>query len=155
MNMSNDHHDIPDLFGLDRFLEAQQSVYRNVVMELSAGEKRTHWMWFIFPQLHGLGSSLTSRYYAIKSLQEARAYLEHPILGPRLFECTALVQAHAERTPREIFGFPDDMKFLSSMTLFELADNRRTEFAQAIDTFYQSRRDVRTLELALKTSRPL
>ena len=105
-------------FDLDRFVAAQDPVFADVQDELRAGRKRTHWMWFVFPQIEGLGSSPTARRYAIASLEEAKAYLEHPILGPRLNDCTELVLQVDGRTARQIFGQPDDMKFRSSMTLF-------------------------------------
>ena len=106
---------------LDRFLTAQAPVYAAVLRELGAGAKRSHWMWFIFPQIAGLGLSAPSRHFAIASLDEARAYLRHPILGSRLRECTALAMRAADRSAREIFGTPDDMKFRSCMTLFAAA----------------------------------
>lgn len=110
-----------DPHGLGRFVEAQEPVYTHVRTELEAGCKRTHWMWFVFPQLRGLGASPTSRRFAIASLAEARAYLEHPLLGPRLLECTRLVNAVEGRTLTEIFGSPDDLKFRSCVTLFAAA----------------------------------
>ena len=106
---------------LNRFLTAQAPVYDQVVRELSAGTKRSHWMWFIFPQIAGLGLSATSRHFAIASLDEARAYLRHPILGPRLLECTDLVNRIEDRSAHQIFGTPDDTKFRSCMTLFARA----------------------------------
>src|SRR5579859_4766799 len=102
---------------LDRFVTAQASVIAEVRAELKAGRKKSHWMWFIFPQLRGLGHSAMSRHYGIESLAEARAYLAHPLLGPRLRECTMLAIAHAASTAYEIFGSPDDLKFRSCMTL--------------------------------------
>ena len=110
-----------DPFGLQRFLDAQASVYDTVREELRAGRKRSHWMWFIFPQIHGLGHSATARHYAITSLDEAQAYLAHPVLGSRLRECSGVVAARAEISVDVIFGYPDDMKFRSSMTLFAQA----------------------------------
>src|SRR3954451_18865691 len=107
-----------DSFSLARFIEAQESVYPAVLGELREGRKRTHWMWFVFPQIQGLGRSSTAQNYAISSIDEARAYLQHPVLGARLRECTQLVNAIEDRTVLEIFGSPDDLKFHSSMTLF-------------------------------------
>ncbi len=107
-----------DPFRLQRFVAAQQPVYATVVAELRAGRKRTHWMWFVFPQLEGLGHSAMAQRYAISSLDEAVAYLAHPILGPRLRECAAIVAGIADRSIEDIFGHPDDLKFRSSMTLF-------------------------------------
>jgi uncharacterized protein (DUF1810 family) len=105
-------------YDLERFVTAQQEVYASVLAELAAGRKRSHWMWFIFPQLAGLGSSPTARHYAIRSLAEARAYLAHPLLGARLRECTALVNGLEGTNAEALFGYPDYLKFRSSMTLF-------------------------------------
>ena len=107
-----------DQYDLQRFVDAQAPVYERVLAELRGGSKRSHWMWFIFPQLTGLGHSDMARRYAISSLEEAKAYLVHPVLGPRLHECTTLVNAVQGKSIEEIFGYPDDMKFRSSMTLF-------------------------------------
>ncbi|HYZ16825.1 MAG TPA: DUF1810 domain-containing protein [Candidatus Acidoferrum sp.] len=113
-----------DPFDLQRFLTAQAPVYDTVLGELRAGRKRTHWMWFIFPQLRGLGHSPTAQLYGIASLDEARAYLAHPILGPRLAECAEIVaEADAKSSLRDMLGTPDDLKFCSSMTLFSIAAN--------------------------------
>ncbi|HZW13203.1 MAG TPA: DUF1810 domain-containing protein [Noviherbaspirillum sp.] len=106
-----------DQYHLDRFLDAQAKVYETVLEELRAGQKCSHWIWFIFPQIQGLGRSTTAQYYALTSLDEARAYLSHPILGPRLRECSQLVAATV-RSVDDIFGYPDNLKFCSSMTLF-------------------------------------
>lgn len=132
---------------LNRFLEAQERIYASVVSELGAGRKRTHWMWFIFPQIDGLGTSETARRYAIKHLEEARAYLFHPVLGPRLLECTRLVNAIKGRTAREILGIPDDMKFRSSMTLFELVAGQPSDFTEALEKYFAGERDEATLRL--------
>ncbi len=141
----NDPHD------LGRFLEAQARVYRQVHAELTAGRKESHWMWFIFPQLAGLGSSATARHYAIGSLAEARAYLAHPVLGARLRECTRLVLAVEGRTLAEIFADPDDLKFRSSMTLFaRAADGSRPEdrvFAAALGRYFAGEPDPRSVRL--------
>src|SRR5215813_7094342 len=107
-----------DPFDLQRFVTAQAPLYERVCAELRAGRKRSHWMWFIFPQIQGLGSSAMAQRYAITSLAEAAAYLDHPVLGPRLRECTGLVNAVDGRSAHEIFGSPDDMKFHSAITLF-------------------------------------
>jgi len=111
-----------DSFSLRRFVAAQEPVYESVLAELRAGRKRGHWMWFIFPQLAGLGRSETARHFGIRSLEEARAYLAHPVLGPRLSECTALVAGAPAKNASVIFPYPDDLKFHSSMTLFAQAD---------------------------------
>src|SRR6188474_2984892 len=107
-----------DPYGLDRFVTAQDPVFEQVRAELRAGRKRTHWMWFVFPQMQGLGHSPMAQKYAIVSREEASAYLEHPVLGPRLRECTKLVNRVEGRTLNQIFGYPDDLKFRSSMSLF-------------------------------------
>src|SRR5262245_48749280 len=109
---------MPAQFNLQRFLNAQDGVYSSVVAELTAGRKRSHWMWFIFPQIRGLGQSETARYFAIASREEAVAYREHPTLGSRLRKCTQLVNNIVNRSIGEILGYPDDLKFRSSMTLF-------------------------------------
>ncbi|HEY2590917.1 MAG TPA: DUF1810 domain-containing protein [Steroidobacteraceae bacterium] len=137
-----------DLHGLERFVEAQEPVYTHVRAELEAGRKRTHWMWFVFPQLRGLGASPTSRRFAIASLAEAHAYLEHPLLGPRLLECTRLVNAVEGRTLTEIFGSPDDLKFRSCMTLFAAAGgSERALFDAALRKYCGGVSDERTLAL--------
>ena len=110
-----------DPFNLERFVTAQAPVFNTALTELKAGRKRSHWMWFIFPQLRGLGHSSTAHFYGIGSLDEARAYLEHPLLGPRLTLCTETVLASNVTSVHELFGSPDDLKFCSSMTLFALA----------------------------------
>jgi len=115
--------------------------------ELKAGRKLTHWMWFVFPQLAGLGFSERAQFYGIASLEEARAYLAHRVLGPRLLECTGLVNAVEGRTAHDIFGSPDDMKFRSSMTLFSLADPDEPAFGAALERYFQGGKDRRTLDL--------
>lgn len=124
-----------DPHNLYRFVEAQDRVFERVLSELKSGFKRSHWMWFIFPQIRGLGSSPTAQIYAISSLDEAKAYLQHPVLGARLRECVRLVNAVAGRTCHEIFGSPDDLKFHSSMTLFALADPEEPLFAAALQKY--------------------
>lgn len=136
-----------DPFDLNRFLQAQESVYAAALAELRAGRKTSHWMWFVFPQFDGLGRSQTARFFAVKSLAEARAFLAHPVLGKRLRECTAAVLGVAGRTASEIFGYPDDLKFCSSMTLFERAEPDCDLFSEALDRFFEGRRDRLTLEL--------
>jgi uncharacterized protein (DUF1810 family) len=135
-----------DPFDLQRFVDAQASVYQQVLAELRLGQKRSHWMWFIFPQFAGLGFSPMARRFAIASREEAVAYLGHGVLGSRLRECTALVNAVKGRTLIEIFGSPDDLKFASSMTLFG-AVSSDPEFAAAIMKFCGGRPDQKTLEL--------
>ena len=131
---------------LQRFVEAQASVYEEVLSELRAGRKRSHWIWFIFPQIAGLGYSPTAQYYAIRSLSEAQAYLQHPILGQRLRECTQIVNQIAGSTIHEIFGSPDDLKFRSSMTLFTKATNDNEPFVAALQKYFEGKPDPRTLE---------
>ena len=137
--MSDPHH-------LQRFVEAQDGVYANVRVELAAGRKRSHWMWFIFPQVAGLGFSAMAQRFAIESRAEAVAYLAHDVLGPRLIECTRLVMAASERTIGDILGSPDDMKFRSSMTLFD-AVSKQEIFAKTIATFYPAGKDSATIEI--------
>ena len=121
-----------DPYDLNRFIDAQPPVYETVVAELKSGRKRTHWMWFIFPQLAGLGRSPMAQRYAIASLAEAAAYLEHPVLGARLRECAQLVLEIENRTLHEIFGSPADLKFRSSMSLFAEAADDNAVFAAAL-----------------------
>ena len=135
-----------DSFDLRRFVDAQAPVYPRVLSELRQGRKQSHWMWFIFPQLAGLGHSAMAQLYALSSREEALAYLGHGVLGPRLRECTALVNAVEGRTIREILGSPDDLKFRSSMTLFA-AVSSEPAFAAAIKKFYGGAPDQKTLEL--------
>jgi uncharacterized protein (DUF1810 family) len=133
-------------FDLARFVAAQDPVYARVVAELRSGRKRSHWMWFVFPQVDGLGHSAMAQRYAIRSRDEAKAYLAHETLGPRLHECTALVNAVAGRAIAEIFGYPDDLKFHSSMTLFLRASGSEAVFAAAIDKYFAGALDSATLE---------
>jgi uncharacterized protein (DUF1810 family) len=135
-----------DSFDLQRFVDAQEPVYRKVVEELSRAREQTHWMWFIFPQIAGLGFSALAQRFAIGSRAEATAYLEHDLLGSRLVECTRLVMAASENTITEILGSPDDMKFRSCMTLFD-AVSKQEIFAQAIAAFYPDGQDRATLEI--------
>lgn len=135
-----------DPYRLARFVEAQNPVYGQVLAELRRGRKTSHWMWFIFPQIQGLGSSETARYYAISGRTEAAAYLEHPILGLRLRECTELVLAVEGRKIEEIFGWPDDLKFKSSMTLFANASQHNEIFLASLDKYFAGRQDSETLD---------
>jgi len=136
-----------DPHDLQRFLDAQDRVYARVVTELQAGRKTSHWMWFIFPQVAVLGSSSMAQQYAIRSLAEASAYLDHPVLGARLRECTRLVLDVQERDISDIFGYPDDLKFHSSMTLFALADGAPPLFDAALGKYFNAEPDVKTLEI--------
>lgn len=132
---------------LQRFRDAQEKDYRNALKEIQAGHKKTHWMWYVFPQIQGLGLSSVSGYYAIRDLQEAEDYLQDPVLGPRLIEiCEALLNLNTS-DPHAVFGCPDDQKLCSSMTLFEQADPGNPVFGRVLDRFYDGQRDVRTLEI--------
>ncbi len=143
---------MPDPFNLQRFVDAQQSVYRTVVAELGAGRKQSHWMWFIFPQVAGLGFSAMAQRYAVTSREEAAAYLAHPILGPRLVECTRLVLAVEGKTIHQILGSPDDLKFRSSMTLFGAVSDDAI-FDHAIAKYYAGEKDRATLDVLDASSR--
>lgn len=136
-----------DPFDLDRFVEAQQRTFEQACEELRAGRKRSHWIWYIFPQMRGLGRSGTAWDFGISSLEEARAYLAHPILGSRLAEVTRLVLGHESKPISAIFGSPDDMKFRSSMTLFAVAAGPDSIFAEALDRMCGGERDALTLGL--------
>lgn len=138
-----------DPFDLQRFVEAQARNYDDALAELQAGRKTSHWMWYVFPQIAGLGFSAMAQRYAIGSLAEAKAYLAHPVLGPRLRACVAAVNALSGRTAHEIFGSPDDVKFRSSLTLFAAAAPQEPEFGQALATYFAGEPDPRTLD-ALK-----
>ena len=135
------------LHNLNRFTKAQERVYSDVLSELKDGRKRTHWMWFIFPQIDGLGFSSTAKLYAIKSLEEARQYLVHPVLGARLLECSEIVLGVEDRSVGEIFGSPDNLKLHSSMTLFSCVAEVGSVFDAVLDEYFRGKRDSRTLEL--------
>ena len=136
-----------DSFNLQRFIQAQDPVYKRVQAELNAGHKRSHWMWFIFPQLSGLGGSEMSRHFAIRSKEEAAAYLNHPLLGSRLRTCTQLVLNIANSSITAIFGHPDNLKFHSSMTLFAQVAGANSDFHQALDQYFHGILDDWTLSL--------
>ncbi len=138
---------VSDPFNLERFVHAQDEVYARVVLELSAGEKRSHWMWFVFPQLRGLGHSVQADFFGMCSLAEAEAYWKHPVLGPRLEQCTRLVNLVDGRPIDEIFGLPDDLKFRSSMTLFARAAPETPIFSQALEKYFGAEPDPMTMEL--------
>jgi uncharacterized protein (DUF1810 family) len=140
-----------DPFNLSRFLTAQEPIYEQALAELRAGEKESHWMWFIFPQLTGLGHSSMAREYAIRNLDEARAFLSHPILGPRLLECcNALLAVHG-KSASDIMGYPDDLKLRSSMTLFARVAPPRREFHKVLEKYFDNQPDPRTIELLTPT----
>lgn len=134
-----------DPFQLQRFVDAQQPVYETVLGELRAGRKRSHWMWFIFPQVAGLGHSMMARKFALSSLHEAAAYLAHPVLGRRLRECSVQVAGIEGRSIAEIFGYPDDMKFRSSMTLFAQVSPEEPIFAACLQKYFGGDPDPQTL----------
>jgi uncharacterized protein (DUF1810 family) len=134
-----------DPYDLQRFVDAQESVIDDVRAELSAGRKRTHWMWFVFPQIQGLGHSETARRYAISSVDEARAYLAHPVLGERLRVLTQIVNTLDGRSVEQIFGYPDDLKFHSSMTLFAHAASDKAPFELALNTYFGGEPDAGTV----------
>ncbi len=142
-----------DTFNLQRFVDAQEHVIDSVLSELKRGRKYGHWIWFIFPQLKGLGRSSTSEFYGISSLAEARAYLTHPVLGPRLIQCTELVVAVVGSSTEDIFGAIDAMKFRSSMTLFAQADPESRVFTEALEKYFGGELDSITLEYLQKQSR--
>lgn len=139
-----------DTVDLSRFTTAQASIYDNVLEELKSGRKRTHWMWYIFPQFDGLGHSTISKHYAIKSIEEARQYLNHPVLGTRLLECAEAVFAIEGRSISEIFDYPDDLKFKSSMTLFAYVADPCSVFSRILDKYFNGERDALTLQLLEK-----
>lgn len=138
-----------DEYNLERFVTAQSGVYAQACAELRAGKKRSHWMWFIFPQIQGLGSSEMAMRYAISSLEEAKAYLEHPVLGARLRECAGIVLGLEGKTVEEIFGYPDNLKFHSCMTLFAKAATMSEEdlvFSQVLDKYFAGKEDAATVQ---------
>jgi len=134
-------------FDLQRFIDAQSGAFESALAELRRGRKAGHWMWFIFPQIRGLGASLTSQRYAIQSREEAAAYLADPILGQRLIECTESLLSIEGTTAEEIFGYPDVLKLRSSLTLFEQVSDDEGVFSAALEKYYQGQRDPRTLAL--------
>ena len=136
-----------DPHDLDRFVQAQSDDYMRALAEIRNGRKRTHWMWFIFPQFDGLGFSSTSKLYAIKSVAEARAYLAHPVIGPRLVECAEAALSVEGRSANDIFGSPDDMKLRSCATLFAAISPDGSAFHRLLDKFFRGQHDDRTLRL--------
>ncbi|RBQ11847.1 DUF1810 domain-containing protein [Pedobacter miscanthi] len=132
---------------LEKFISAQERDYLTALTEISKGKKRSHWMWYIFPQIRGLGLSETAKYYAIKDLRQANAYLHHPLLGPRLMEISERLLCHKNRTAHEIFGSPDDLKLRSSMSLFSCVAKAPAVFQQVLDAFFSGEKDNRTLRI--------
>ncbi len=143
-----------DVYNLHRFLDAQEGVYDTVLDELLAGRKSSHWIWFIFPQIAGLGHSAMARQFAIGSLDEAKTYLQHPVLGPRLRACTQLVLDVNGHSAEEIFGSPDHLKFRSCMTLFLTAATDNTLFKAALLTYFDGKPDQVTLDLLDRYNMP-
>ena len=141
--------DRPDKPGLARFHAAQDrgDIWRVALEELRSGQKRSHWMWFVFPQISGLGRSDTARFYAITGIDEARAYLAHPLLGKRLEQCAKIIEPQLQWTARQIFGSPDDLKLRSSMTLFAQVTGADPVFRRVLERYYGGEADARTLEL--------
>jgi uncharacterized protein (DUF1810 family) len=136
---------------LERFTDAQQSVYQTALLEVKKGRKQSHWMWFIFPQVLGLGFTETSRFYGIKDLKEADAYLGHPVLGSRLIEISNELLRLQSDDARQVFGTPDDLKLKSSMTLFSLLPNTNPVFEQVLAKFYNGEKDHKTVQIVKKS----
>ena len=151
MSTPSNHIDTADPFCLSRFTGAQENVYQQVLTELEQGRKRTHWIWYIFPQIDGLGHSGMAERYAIKSLDEARAYLRHPVLGARLTECTEKVIAIDGKSVADIFGYPDELKFRSCMTLFSCIAGPEPVFSAALAKYFDGEKDAMTLALLGET----
>jgi len=130
-----------------RFVKAQENIYAQVVKELQNGKKASHWMWFIFPQIEGLGLSATSKYYSIKTIAEAKEYLQHPVLGKRLLECSTILLQHEGKSAENIFGYPDYMKLQSSITLFNFIDPRSMVFSNMLAKYFDSGKDLKTIKI--------
>ena len=134
-------------YNLGRFIDAQETTYEGAMLELARGRKESHWIWYIFPQIVGLGNSEATKIFSIKSLEEGRAYLEHPVLGPRLVEACEILLTLKGTSINEVMGFPDDLKLLSSMTLFETFSESNSVFTRIIEIYFDSERDEATLEI--------
>ena len=134
-----------DKYNLSRFLEAQMVTYEGAILELARGRKESHWVWYIFPQIEGLGRSDTAKLYSIKSLEEGRAYLEHLVLGPRLFKACEILLSLKDASMDEVMGFPDNLKLLSSMTLFETLSDSNSIFTKIIEYYFDDERDEKSL----------
>ena len=139
-----------DKYNLNRFLEAQKASYEMAMLELENKRKESHWIWYIFPQIMGLGKSEKAQFYSLKNLEEARAYLEHSVLGPRLIKACQILTNIEDRAIDEIMGFPDDLKLQSSMTLFELVGNHNSIFSEVINIYFDGERDNNTIEIITK-----
>ena len=135
-----------DQYNLNRFIEAQMTTYEGAMLELTRGRKESHWVWYIFPQIEGLGRSDTAKLYSIKSLEEGRAYLGHPVLGPRLIEACEILLNLKDASIDEVMGFPDDLKLLSSMTLFEFISGSNSIFTKMIELYFDDVRDDASLK---------
>ena len=136
-----------DQYNLNRFIEAQMTTYEGAMLELTQGRKESHWVWYIFPQIEGLGRSNTAKLYSIKSLEEGRAYLEHLVLGPRLVEACEILLSLKDASMDEVMGVPDDLKLLSSMTLFEALSDSNSIFTKMIEFYFDDERDETSLEI--------
>lgn len=147
MSNPTDSHSANDPYHLNRFVQAQQDDFERALAEITSGNKRTHWMWYIFPQLDGLAFSSTAKHYAIKSIEEAKAYLAHPVLGRRLLECAEAAMGVEGRSATEIFGSPDDLKLRSCATLFACVSPPGSVFDQLLQKYYRGERDGKTLKL--------
>ena len=141
-----------DQYNLNRFIEAQMATYEGVILELARGRKESHWIWYIFPQIDGLGRSDIAKLYSIKSLEEGKAYLEHPVLGPRLIKACEILLSLEDASMDEVMGFPDDLKLLSSMTLFEALSDSNSIFTKIIEFYFEDERDEVSLKLIKELS---
>ena len=136
-----------DQYNLSRFIEAQERTYKGAMLELTRGRKDSHWTWYIFPQIDGLGNSEATKVYSIKSLEEGRAYLDHSVLGPRLVEACEILLSLKDASMNKVMGFPDDLKLLSSMTLFEYISSENSIFAKIIEVYFDNNRDENSLRI--------
>ena len=153
MTNLSDSRNADDPYNLSRFVQAQEDDYEQALSEIRNGQKYSHWMWYIFPQIDGLAFSSTSKYFSIKSVEEAKAYLDHPILGPRLLECVEAVMRVQGRSATEIFGSPDDLKLKSCATLFACVSPPDSVFESLLKKYYRGERDDKTLRLLGVASR--
>ena len=145
--LSNNNTENSSDLNLNRFVAAQEKLYETVITELKNGNKQTHWMWFIFPQIDGLGNSTYAKLYAIKSIEEAKAYLNHPLLGARLLECSQILLTIKNKSANDILGFPDYVKLQSCMTLFSLIFPLEKIFTEVLAKYYDSKKDNKTIEI--------
>ena len=136
-----------DQYNLSRFIEAQETTFKGAMLELARGRKDSHWTWYIFPQIDGLGNSETTKVYSIKSLEEGRAYLDHSVLGPRLVEACEILLSLKDASMNKVMGFPDDLKLLSSMTLFEFLSDENPIFTKIIEVYFDNNRDENSLRI--------